>query len=76
MPDSGSDAKYILIRDLQIQNHHHLLEPGMIFEIESFLATGDDVAFKAGSYLAFKKSSLISYYGALASYMALMVQSF
>lgn len=74
--EAGSETKYVLIRDLQIQNEEHHLEPEMRFEVESFLLTVDDVAFKAGSYLTFTKGFLLSYYGILASYLALMVQSF
>ncbi|TRY71715.1 hypothetical protein TCAL_16213 [Tigriopus californicus] len=74
--DVGVEAKYILLRDLRIQYQQHFLRPDAAFEVEAFCGVADEVAVKAGSYVSFSKRFLISYYGVLVSYMAIVVQSF
>lgn len=74
--DVGVEAKYILFRDLCVQYHRGYFKSEMAFEIESFCCVVDEVSVKAGSYVAFTKSALISFYGVLVSYMAIVVQSF
>ncbi|TRY71713.1 hypothetical protein TCAL_16214, partial [Tigriopus californicus] len=62
----GSAAKSILLRDLHIQYEKEHFDSDMPFQLESFLSTiDDDVAIKAGSYLVFNKSFILTYYGAL-----------
>ncbi len=50
--------------------------PALASELNAFLSSRDDGGVAAGRYLFFSPSFLLSFYGILATYVAIMVQSF
>ena len=65
----------ILLLDLQLQNDLIQKEPDLGTEVNFFLATLNDVGLSAGGYIYFSKGFLLSFYGILVTYIAVLVQS-
>ena len=68
---SANETKTILLSVLQLQHEH----PEMETKLNIFLTTSDDISVTAGGFVHFNKSFLLSFFGILATYIAVLLQT-
>ena len=69
--ESASYTKHVLIAHLRVQETCRELRD----EVQLFISQLDDVYLAAGSYIYFSKGFLISFYGIMVTYVAIMVEA-
>lgn len=70
---TASKIRKIVVMDIGLQNLSH--DTSLMSEVMIFLGQVDKIAVSAGSYLWFSPSFLLSFYGVLITYIAVMLQS-
>ena len=68
---SAKETKTILLSVLQLQHEH----PEMETKLSALLAKSDDISVTAGGFVNFNKSFLLSFFGILATYIAVLLQT-
>ena len=71
----GRDIKSLLVTQLRVQAEICREDPDLDREVNAVLATVDDITISAGGYVSFTKGFLLSFYGILATYIALLIQT-
>ncbi len=67
--------KSVLLVDLDLSGQLSRHDPTIALEVQLFIASLDEVFVQAGPYLNCTHSFLFSFYGILATYIAILYQS-
>ena len=71
---AAGDIRHLMVREIGLDRFYS--DASLMTEVGIFLREVEDVAVSAGNYLYFTPSFLLSFYGVLITYLAVLIQSF
>ena len=78
IPDSAADIRKAIVLESGVffyENGISMTDAGLSTEIQIFLNSLEDVCVNADNYMTFSKSVLLSFYGIILTYLAVILQS-
>ena len=78
IPDSAADIRKAIVLESGVffyENGISMTDAGLSTEVQIFLNNLEDVCVNADNYMTFSKSVLLSFYGIILTYLAVILQS-
>ena len=78
IPDSAADIRKAIVLESGVffyENGISMTDAGLSTEVQIFLNSLEDVCVNADNYMTFSKSVLLSFYGIILTYLAVILQS-
>ena len=78
IPDSAADIRKAIVLESGVffyENGISMTDTGLSTEVQIFLNSLEDVCVNADNYMTFSKSVLLSFYGIILTYLAVILQS-